>query len=868
MFSGLANAVSKHSKLIVVAWIAVLLVSVPFMAKSGDVLVYDMTEMSGSSTESSQGSAIMKDYFDNSMDLSDILVIEYGDASQMASAQAIYVAFSGLMADKYGDKLTVSSYGTYSKAGETGGIYLVAISNNAEGFDIGDETGNIRGIVSEAKESVGATNPSYLTGSAPIGYDTEKSSMEDVAKVDPLSIALIFVLLGLFFYALVTAVLPPAVVGMAYGIVLMGLYFIGCILDIFYITQVLILVSMLGAGCDYAIFIITRYRDECRKGKSHDEALREAVVWGGEAVFTSGISVIIGFAALMLCNFSLVQTMGMILALGIAVALLAALTFIPSLINLLHDRIFWPSNIEKYKAVDEKVASGGKKGARAAAISCFRRYFDWLSRVTEKRAVPIVIVLALVAVPSIYYYTQTEDSADMISVMPDSESVDGLNVIMEHADGGMIMPTYVVLDLNAPIGTVGSVTLMGQTLPTVKWNEFGLSVNPSTGEITGAVPAIMLVSSQLAVKYAEEAGTISGVNSWQVVYLKTALALETADPATVNYAIITSGTLPAAVSQPVIAILAAASGQDPTHPDITSLTASYDSYIDAQGTTVANVIDGILNVSTGILNTAADHVAMMVVTSGEPMADETLDFIEELRQDFHGENGYDTAMAAVWSASYITGTPASMLDISSEVEGQFSMIRIVVAVLLIALLFFILGSYLTPIRGVIAILLSVIITVALTRLVFAELLSTPVLFLIPIVLFVVLLGLGMDYEIFLTTKIRENKTRGMDNHKAISQAIRDAGPVISLCALIMGGTFLTLVLAGSSMLKEFGFALGVGILIDGLLMVGFCSPAMMHLMGDWSWKGPGFLTKRHGMNPDGTAMEPAEEKSERSRNLF
>jgi len=868
MFSGLANAVSRHSKLIVVAWIAVLLVSVPFMMKSGDVLVYDMTEMSGSSTESSQGSAIMGEYFDNTMDLSDILVIEYGDASQMASAQAIYVAFNGLMADKYGDKLTVSSYGTYSKAGETGGIYLVAISNNAEGFDIGDETGNIRDLVSEAKESVGATNPSYLTGSAPIGYDTEKSSMEDVAKVDPLSIALIFVLLGLFFYALVTAVLPPAVVGMAYGIVLMALYFIGCVLDIFYITQVLILVSMLGAGCDYAIFIITRYRDECRKGKSHDEALHEAVVWGGEAVFTSGISVIIGFAALMLCNFSLVQTMGMILALGIAVALLAALTFIPSLINLLHDRIFWPSNIEKYKAVDERVASEGKKGARAAAISSFRRYFDWLSRVTEKRAVPIIIVLALVAVPSIYYYTQTEDSADMISVMPDSESVDGLNVIMEHADGGMIMPTYVVLDLNEPIGTVGAISLMGQSLPTVKWNEFGLSVDPSTGEITGAVPAIMLVSNQLAAKYADEAGTISGVNSWQVIYLQTALTLGTADPAAVNYAIIMSGALPAAVSQPIIAILAAASGQDPTHPDITSLTASWNSPIDAQGNTVANVIDGIVNVKTGILNTAADHVAMMVVTSGEPMADETLDFIEELRQDFHSEGGYDTAMSAVWSASYITGTPASMLDISSEVEGQFSMIRIVVAVLLIALLFFILGSYLTPIRGVIAILLSVIITVALTRLVFAELLSTPVLFLVPIVLFVVLLGLGMDYEIFLTTKIRENKTRGMDNHKAISQAIKDAGPVISLCALIMGGTFLTLVLAGSSMLKEFGFALGVGILIDGLLMVGFCSPAMMHLMGDWSWKGPGFLTRRHGMNPDGSAMEPAEEKSERSRNLF
>jgi len=187
------------------------------------------------------------------------------------------------------------------------------------------------------------------------------------------------------------------------------------------------------------------------------------------------------------------------------------------------------------------------------------------------------------------------------------------------------------------------------------------------------------------------------------------------------------------------------------------------------------------------------------------------------------------------------------------------MIRIVVIVLLIVLLFVILGSYLTPIRAILTIMLSVIITVALTRFLFNGLMDTPVLFLVPIVLFVLLLGLGMDYEIFLTTKIRENKIKGMDNHEAIENAIKEAGPIIALCALIMGGTFLTMVLAGSSMLQEFGFALGVGILIDGLLMVGFFSPSMMHLMGNWSWKGPAFLTKRHGLNPDGTNMNTSQE---------
>ena len=101
----------------------------------------------------------------------------------------------------------------------------------------------------------------------------------------------------------------------------------------------------------------------------------------------------------------------------------------------------------------------------------------------------------------------------------------------------------------------------------------------------------------------------------------------------------------------------------------------------------------------------------------------------------------------------------------------------------------------------------------------------------------------MDYDIFLTTRIRENVLRGMDNHDAIEDAVRQAGPVTSLCSLIMGGTFLTMLLTNSSMLQEFGFALGFGILIEGLLMVGFMVPALMHLMGDWSWKGPKFLNK-------------------------
>ena len=852
MFSGLANMVNKHSKAIIVAWILVLVASLYFIPQSGDVLIYDMTEMSGSETESTQGTQIMNEYFQNSLDLSDIVVITYDDGQEYAMALQIYPQFSALMQEKYGSTLTVSDYGSYSKNGDGTGIYLLAIANNDSTFNITDATGDIRGLLAEAKDKVDATNDIYLTGNAAIGYDTEKSSMEDVSKVDPLSIALIFILLGLFFYALVTALVPPAVVGMAYGIVLMLIYFIGSVLDIYYITEVIILVAMLGAGCDYAIFIITRYRDERKKGLDHDGALREAIVWGGEAVFTSGISVIIGFAALALCDFSMVQTMGLIMALGIAVALFAALTFIPSLLNLVGDRIFWPSNIEKYQANDER-SKTDKKGFHGHLTSFSRKYFGWLAAFTQRRAIAIVVVLIVLAVPSMYAYTQTSDSADIISVMPDSESVDGLEAIMEETDGGMIMPTYVVINLRDSIGTVGSLEMMGQSIPYVIWNEKGMN---------GAVPALMSISNSITVKYSDIVGTASGLNSWQLIFTQASQLVQTDNPTVVNPIII--NMMPAAIQSNILTIVALASGQSPMSPgfpDMSNLNAEparVVGMVDTTPITLANIIDGILNYGTGILDASATHVAMMIITSQTPMSEDTMEFLGDLREDFHGENGYDTVFSSIWSASYVTGTAAAMDDISGEVEEQFSKIRIVVIILLILLLFFILGSYLTPIRAILTIMFSVLLTVALTDIVFNQLLNTPVLFLIPIVLFVLLLGLGMDYEIFLTTRIRENRSKGMDNHEAIAQAIRDAGPVISLCALIMGGTFLTLTLAGSSMLQEFGFALGVGILVDGLLMVGFVSPALMHLMGNWSWKGPGFLTRRHGMNPDGTFIEKKE----------
>ena len=834
MFAKTADFILKHSKAIVAIWIVLLVCSLPFGLKAGEVLEYDMTTMSGASTESTDGMKIIEEQFSSSIDLSDIVVIEYSDAAELAlitdGTNGVLVKFQQLLNTKYGDRVAASSLGSYSKNGDGKGVYLIAIGCNDENLDIIHETGEIRTLVSQAKTEAGCTQSSYVTGNCAIAYDTERSSVQDVSKVDPISIALIFILLALFFFALVPAIIPPAVVGMAYGIALSAVYGIGCMMGVFYITEMLVLVTMLGAGSDYALFILSRYRDERKKGASHDDALRTSIQWAGESVFTSGLAVIIGFGALSLCSFSVVQSMGLVLACGILIALIAALTFIPSVINLLGERMFWPSGIRTYTEID----SGERKGIYASLCKLSKRYFAWLSRFTHKYALPIIIVWALISVPAVYTYVNTQDSSDMISIMPASESVDGLNCIMSQTDGGTIMPTYVVYELNeSAVLEMGTIDMGVDQVPFLLWTPAAMSTT---------VPAMMTMANAIQEKYGI-VGQASALNSWAIAYSTVATRTGSTDPNVINHALYSA--MPAAVQGYVKTVLDALGYATYSDPDNWSFTPDTALGVSTGGNavTLSGIFDYILNYGTGIISDNGRYVNMMIITSDKPMSDDTMAFINDLSRDLHGTGGYDTVYSGVYSRSYVSGSSAVMNDIAVDVEDQFAMIRLVVIVLLIVLLFLILGSYLTPIRSMLTIVLSIVWTVALTRFLFASVLSTPVLWLVPIVLFVVLLGLGMDYDIFLTTRIKENKVNGMTNDEAIDDAVTKAGPVTSLCSLIMGGTFLTMLLTSSSMLQEFGFALGAGILIEGLITVSYVVPALMHVMGDWSWKGPRFLRR-------------------------
>ncbi|MDO5853785.1 MAG: MMPL family transporter [Thermoplasmata archaeon] len=856
MFEKYAQHVQKHPKTIIAIWIVALLIAVPFAIQSNDVLNYDMTSMGGFNSESSDGQALVDTYFDSSLSVDTVVAIPYESDSQKTSIESALLD-SGVLTSaldaKFGQGAVTYSYmGAYSHDDSASGIMLVTI-------DFGDltamdEIGNLRDAVSSAVSASGVSMTTYVTGNTAITYDTLQSANSDTSIIHVLSILLILILLGLFFATLVTAVVPPLVVGTAYGIVLALMYALGQVFDIFYITGTIVLVSMLGAGCDYSIFIIARYREERNYGgKSKEDALTEAIMWAGESVFTSGLAVIIGFAVMSLCTYSLVSSMAIILALGIVVAMLAALTLIPAVIAIVGDRIFWPRKIEDYTGQSKM-----RRGGYGKMVSISRRYFGWAGKFSTKHAKAIVAVAIVLTVPLSYVALTSEDSYDMISVMPDEEARQGVYAITDSTDGGYLMPTYVLIETDEPVATVST----SSGIPTLEWT------------VTGALEVLELWTTVIGTSLVggnegslqeadDNVSLVLGPISWELVYTMVyeimyqqyyqgAIAQGMSETAAAAYA--ESNTTPTAVNQYIVY---EAGLPDMLATPLETVFNTYNLWAATPDTTVigtatlAGIIDYQINYSAGLVSISTEnpdsngmYIQLMVITADEPMSDTTMTSVSNIRSamsDFAAENDW---VAGVW----VYGTVASLYDISETVTGEFHWIQAGVIVLIYILLLFVLGSYFTPIRSLATIMMSVLWTLGTVHLVYGTLMGIDVVWIVPIVLFVICLGLGMDYDILLTTRIREGRMKGLSNDEAIQNALSWSGSVITLCGLVMGGTFLTLLLSGSSMLQEIGFALGFAILVDSLIVVPYVVPALMHLMGNWSWKGPKFLTRRSGID--------------------
>lgn len=234
-------------------------------------------------------------------------------------------------------------------------------------------------------------------------------------------------------------------------------------------------------------------------------------------------------------------------------------------------------------------------------------------------------------------------------------------------------------------------------------------------------------------------------------------------------------------------------------------------------------------------------ILLTVVLKQQPEAASSVNFIPTLRNEVAEAKTTQPALAG--STILVGGSTASLYDLSLSLSGQFNNIELIVVIGIFVVLMIVLGSILLPAFAIVSIAMSISWSFAATVLVFGVWLGKPILFLIPLILFVMLMGLGMDYNVFILTRIREEVHKGKGTENAVVDAVDWTGGIISALALIMAGAFGSMMLSSNTMLQEFGFALSVAILLDAMVVRTYIVPAAMMLMGKRAWWAPGRLQR-------------------------
>ena len=245
---------------------------------------------------------------------------------------------------------------------------------------------------------------------------------------------------------------------------------------------------------------------------------------------------------------------------------------------------------------------------------------------------------------------------------------------------------------------------------------------------------------------------------------------------------------------------------------VVALNQTRTSYIGADGTTV------LFNIATNVSGYSAAAITV-------------LDNLE------HRVSGYDAGHPEVVRTLYGGAAPTTE-DIRTLVNTATEEMLIGAAVGLFILMLVILGSAFVPILALGVIGLSILWSWATTYFVVGILEGEALIFLLPLILLILTMGLGMDYNVLLLTRVKEERTLGNRGVEAIRDAVTHAGGVIMAAAIILGGAFLLLGFTSPlGLIAALGLGIGTAVLLQASVVQLFFTPAVLTVGRDAIWKG-------------------------------
>jgi len=255
----------------------------------------------------------------------------------------------------------------------------------------------------------------------------------------------------------------------------------------------------------------------------------------------------------------------------------------------------------------------------------------------------------------------------------------------------------------------------------------------------------------------------------------------------------------------------------------------------------------VVRVAEPATNQAGDTAVISVYPRSAPQAAETNKLVHDLR-----DRVIPGAAAGTGLTAYVSGPTAGTIDVSDRIASRTPIFFAVVIGLSVVVLTCVFRSLLIPLKAALMNLLSIGaaygVLVAIFQWGWFEGLlgihqTGPIEPFLPMMMFAILFGLSMDYEVFLVSRIREEYIGGMETSRAVAYGLASTARVITSAALIMMAVFFSFVLGGDRVIKEFGLGLATAVFLDATMVRLILVPSLMELFGRANWWLPSSLDR-------------------------
>jgi uncharacterized membrane protein YdfJ with MMPL/SSD domain len=251
-------------------------------------------------------------------------------------------------------------------------------------------------------------------------------------------------------------------------------------------------------------------------------------------------------------------------------------------------------------------------------------------------------------------------------------------------------------------------------------------------------------------------------------------------------------------------------------------------------------------VSPPSISKKGNDVVYSVIASTAPSSQATVDLVGHLRSTVIPKNSEQGVNA------FVGGSTASNVDLAAEISSRLPLVIVTILILSMLVLLVAFRSVLIPLQAAATNFVTAMAAFGVLTACFqwgwgidivgvsTDASSVPIASYVPLMMFAILFGLSMDYQVFLLSSVDHHRLHGEDDRTSVRLGLKTSARVISAAALIMISVFSSFILNGDPVVKQFGVGLSTAVLLAATMVL-MLAPAVLTLLGRWAWWMPAWL---------------------------